>query len=147
MTQGQTAVPQLHRKRFPCCTEKMMGKNLPHMTENSQNPEALGLRATEETNTFPLIITNFQQSGDVFVISWNQMKTEQRESLQRILGDLKKRIRTSHKLRDFHQLKHGSDAWVTEVGTQVTTSVPGNAAGGTCKGFNIEQRSTFVALC
>lgn len=122
------------------------GEELPHMTENS-SAEAKRLWATGETNTFPLIITNFQQSGDVFVISWNQTKTEQRESLQRILGDLKKRIRTSHKLRDFHQLKHGSDARATEAGTQVTTSAPGNAAGGTWKGFNIEQRSTFVALC
>lgn len=63
----------------------MMGKNLPHMRENS-SAEAKRLWATEETNTFPLIITNFQQSGDVSVISWNQMKTEHRESLQRILG-------------------------------------------------------------
>lgn len=55
------------------------------MTDNS-NVEANHLWVTEETNTFPVIITNFQQSGDVFVISWNQMKTEHGESLQRILG-------------------------------------------------------------
>lgn len=40
----------------------------------------------EETSTFPLIITSFQQRSDVLVISWNQMKTGHRESLQRILG-------------------------------------------------------------
>lgn len=35
-------------------------------------------------------------------------------------------------LRYFHQMKHGSDAQITEFGAQITTSVPGNGAGGTC---------------
>lgn len=35
-------------------------------------------------NIFPLIISSFQQSGDVVVVSWNQMRPE--HPLQRILG-------------------------------------------------------------
>lgn len=35
-------------------------------------------------------------------------------------------------LRYFHQTKRGSDAQITEFGAQITTSIPGNDAGGTC---------------
>lgn len=63
---------QRHRKRFPCCAEKMTRKKL---TENPK-VKANHVWASEETNTFPLIIPNFQRSGDIFVISWKHMSMQ-----------------------------------------------------------------------
>lgn len=52
-----------------------------------RKPPKANAEATEESDRFPLSITSFQQSRDVFVISWNQIKREHNKAFQRSLEE------------------------------------------------------------